>query len=75
MEKMATRKRGSIQISKQLAIDLVEASEKVNVLIETLEVQLDKQTLRRLRAGTKEYRAGQYKVTHTRTEIDNVLAH
>ena len=39
-----------------------------------MEVQLDKQTLRRLRLDEKEYMSGRYKIARIRAEIDKVLA-
>lgn len=71
---MAARKRTSIQISKELAADLVEASQKVSEVVETLEVQLDKDTLKRLRLGEKEYRSGRYKTARSKEELERALA-
>jgi hypothetical protein len=68
------KKRPSIQISKELAEDLVSASIKVNEVIETLEVQLDKQTMRRLKIGEKQYSKGQFKTAKTKEDIDKVLS-
>jgi exonuclease VII small subunit len=68
------KRSSSIQISKELASDLAEASAKVNEVLETLEVKLDKQTLRRLKLGEKEYRTGKYKVARTQAQIDKVLS-
>ncbi len=70
----SSRKRSSIQLSKELASDLAEASAKVNVVLETLEVQLDKQTMRRLKLGEKEYQQGKYTVARTEAEIEKVLS-
>ena len=70
------RKRSSysIQLSKELASDLAQATAKVNEVLETLEVQLDKRTLRRLKLGQKEYRIGSYKLARSEAEIDKVLS-
>jgi hypothetical protein len=72
--KSSSRKRASIQLSKKLAEDLVEASTKVNEVLETLEVQLDKQTMRRLKTGEKEHRTDRFKIAHGEEAIDKVLS-
>ena len=56
--RLTSRRRTSIQLSKELAAELLAASIKVNEVVETLEVQLDKETLRRLKIGEKDYRLG-----------------
>ena len=71
-EKSPSRKRASIQLSKKLAEDPVEASTKVNEVLETLEVQLDRQTLRRLKTGEKEYRTGRFKVAREEDFLNNL---
>ncbi len=55
-------------------MNLSDAYVKVNEVLETVEVQLDKKTLRRLKLGEKEYRSGKYKVARTEQEIDKVLS-
>ena len=72
--KSLAKKRASIQLSRELAMELVAASIKVNEVVETLEVQLDKETLRRLKIGEKEHSRGQFKVARNATEIDKVLS-
>ena len=67
-------KGGSVQVPKKLITDLLEASLRFHEVVETLEVQLDKETLRRLKLGKKEYKQGEYKVASTRQEIDKVLS-
>jgi len=44
-------KERSVQVPKKLITDLLEASLRFHEVIETLEVQLDKETLRRLKIG------------------------
>jgi hypothetical protein len=68
------KKRASIQLSKELAEDLIEASIKVNEVVETLEVQLDRATMRRLKLGEKEYSKGEYKIARKSEDIDKVLS-
>lgn len=68
------KRHASIQLSKELATELLAASIKVNEVIETLEVQLDKETFRRLKIGEKEYSRGSFKVARNAAEIDRVLS-
>lgn len=68
------RKRASVQLPKEIIADLFEASLRFHEVVETLEVQLDKETVRRLKRGEKEYQQGKYKVASTRQEIDKVLS-
>jgi len=67
-------KERSVQVPKKLITDLLEASLRFHEVIETLEVQLDKETLRRLKIGKKEYKQGEYRVASTQQEIDKVLS-
>lgn len=57
-----------------MVADLIESSLRFQEVVETLEVQLDKKTLRRLKAGDREYKQGKFKVASTREEIDRVLS-
>lgn len=67
-------RRASVQVPKELVADLIESSLRFQEVVETLEVQLDKKTLRRLKAGDREYKQGKFKVASTREEIDRVLS-
>jgi hypothetical protein len=72
---LASKKRGSsIQLSKELATELLAASIKVNEVVETLEVQLEKDTVRRLKTGEKQYQRGQFRTAKTKADIDKVLS-
>ncbi len=71
---MMARKRASVQLSKELVIDLFEAALRFRELVETLEVQLDSDTIRRIKRGEKEYRHGKFKVAADRGEIDRILS-
>ncbi len=42
--------------------------------LETLEVQLDKKTVKRLRIGERELKKRQYKVASSREDIDRILS-
>lgn len=69
-----SKKESSVQLPKKLVADLLEASLRFQEVAETLEVQLDKETVRRLKQGEREYREGKYKVTSSREEIEKVLS-
>ncbi len=71
---MVARKRASVQLSKELVIDLFEAATRFRELVETLEVQLDSETILRIKRGEKEYRQGKFKVASKRGEIDRILS-
>lgn len=72
--KLLTRKAVTLRLPKELITDLFEVSLRFHEVVETLEVQLDKETVRRLKMGEEEYRQGKYKVASTRPEIDKVLS-
>jgi hypothetical protein len=57
-----------------LVEDLLESSVRFQEVAETLEVQLDKKTLRRLKTGEREYKQGKFKVATSREAIDKVLS-
>ena len=68
------KKESSIQLPKGLIADLFEASLRFQAVVETLEVQFDKETVRRLKQGEREYVQGRYKVASSREEIEKVLS-
>lgn len=68
------KKGATVQLPKELITDLLDASLRFHELVETLEVQLDKETVRRLKTGEKEYKEGKYRVASTHKEIDKVLS-
>jgi len=75
MGKSRMAKKGvSVQLPKSLVTDLLEASLRFNEVVETIEVLLDKETLRRLKTGEKEYSQGKYRAAHSHQEIDRVLS-
>ena len=63
----------TMELPKDFVEDLFKVSLKFHELIETLEVQMDKATVRRLKIGESEYKQGKYKVASTKSEIDKVL--
>lgn len=67
------RKGVYVQLPRKFVTDLFEASLRFHEVIETLEVQLDKETVRRLKIGEREYREGKFKVASTPREIEKVL--
>jgi hypothetical protein len=48
---MMARKRASVQLFKELVVDLFEAATRFRELVETLEVQLDCETVLRIKRG------------------------
>jgi hypothetical protein len=64
----------SIQLPKELVVDLLESSLRFQEVAETLEVQLDKKTVKRLRIGDMELEKRQYKVASSREDIDRILS-
>ena len=68
------KKEPLVQLPRELVLALFEASLRFSEIAETLEVQLDKETVRRLKLGEREYHQGRYRVASTREEIDRVLA-
>lgn len=67
-------KADSVQLPKELVSELLEASLRFQEVVETLEVQLDKETVRRLKEGEREYVRGKYRVASSREEIEKVLS-
>jgi len=67
------RRSDSIQLPKDLVADLLESSLRFQEVAETLEVQLDKKTIKRLQTGDKELKKLQYKVASSREGIENLL--
>ncbi len=63
-----------MQLPRKFITDLFEASIRFHEVVETLEVQLDKETVRRLKIGEREYREGRFKVASTPREIEKVLS-
>lgn len=68
------RKEVYVQLPRKFVTDLLEASLRFHEVVETLEVQLDKETVRRLKIGEKEYKEGRYKVASTRQDVEKVLS-
>lgn len=72
MEEM--RRAGSIQLPKDLVADLLESSLRVQKIAETLESQLNKKTVKRLKTGDKELKKRLYKATSSREHIHRILS-
>ncbi len=68
------RRADSIQMPKDLVAELLESSLRLQELAETLEVQLDKKTLKRLKTGDRELKKRQYKAASSRQGIDRILS-
>jgi hypothetical protein len=63
----------SVRLPKKVVEELLKRSLDLTEVIETMEVLLDKETVKRLKRGEREYRSGKY-ITATRTQVDKVLA-
>ncbi len=61
-------------MSREAVAELYEASLRFTEVVETLEVLLDKETLRRLKTGEKQYQEGRYKVASSKPEIAKILS-
>lgn len=68
------RRTESVQLPRNLVADLLESSLRFQEVAETLEVQLDKKTVKRLKTGEKELKTGRYKVGSSREDIDRILS-
>ncbi len=67
------RRAASVQLPRGLVADLLESSIRLQEVAETLEVQLDRRTVRRLKIGERQYKRGAYRVASSRTDIDRLL--
>ena len=68
------RRADSIQLPRDLVADLLESSLRFQEVAETLEVQLDKKTIKRLKTGDRELKKRRYKVASSREGIDRILS-
>jgi len=68
------RKNSPVELPRELVADLFETSQRFRQLLETLEVQLDPASLRRLKTGEKEYRMGKYKTASNPEDVNRVLS-
>ena len=64
---------GSVRLPKKVIEELLKTSLEFTEVIERMEVLLDKETVKRLKRGEREYRSGKY-ITVTKAEVDKVLA-
>ena len=68
------RRADSVQLPRDLVVDLLESSLRFQEVAETLEVQLDKKTMKRLKTGDKQLKKREYKTASTREEIHRILS-
>ena len=59
---------------REMVEALLRTSLSLTELLETMEVALDKDTVRRLKLGELEYKKGNYVTASSREEIDKVLS-
>jgi len=64
----------TVRLPKSVVAGLYETSARFQQIIETIEVLLDKKTMRRIKLGEKEYRKKAYVVARDAAEIRKVLS-
>jgi len=64
----------TIRLPKHVVEEIYRASEKFAELFETLEILMDKKTMRRIRIGERQYHRKQYVVAKGPREIRKVLS-
>jgi len=63
-----------VRLPKSVVAGLYEASVRFEQIIETMEVLLDKKTMRRIKVGENEYRKKAYVLARNAEEIRKVLS-
>lgn len=61
-----------IQVPKKILIEMYDMEEKMEQILETLEVLLDKETLKRLKKGEDELKKGEY-IEAGSEEVEEIL--
>ena len=64
----------TVRLPGRVLEELYDASVRFTGVVETLEVLMDKQTMRRIKLGEKEYSKRQYVVAKGPSEIRKVLS-
>lgn len=64
----------TVRLPRKVIEELYDASVRFVSVLETLEVLMDKQTMRRIKAGEKEYSRHQYLVAKGPAEIRKALS-
>ena len=64
----------TIKLPRDLVEELYDASIRFSRTLETLEVLLDKATIRRLKLGEKQYQRGQFVTAKNAGEISKALS-
>ncbi len=64
----------SVRLPRKVVEELYDASVRFASVLETLEVLMDKQTMRRIKTGQKEYSRRQYVVAKGPAEIRKALS-
>jgi uncharacterized protein YhaN len=63
----------TVRLPKSVVAGLYEASARFEEIIETMEVLLDRKTMRRIKMGEKQYRKEAYVLARDAEEIRKVL--
>jgi hypothetical protein len=61
-----------IQVPKKILIEMYDMEEKMEQMVETLEVLLDKETMKRLKKGEEELMKGEY-IEAGLEEVEEIL--
>lgn len=64
----------TVRLPRKVLEELYDASVRFASVVQTLEVLMDKQTMRRIKAGEKEYSKRQYVVAEGPVEIRKALS-
>lgn len=64
----------TIRLPKEVVVEIYRTSMKFAELLETLEVLLDKKTMRRIKLGEEQYRRKQYVIAKGPREIRRALS-
>ncbi len=69
-----TVSNGTIRLPRSVVEDLYDASVRFASVLETLEVLMDKSTMKRIKTGDRQYSKHQYVVARSPSEIRKALS-
>jgi hypothetical protein len=69
-----TVSNGTVRLPRSMVEDLYDASVRFASVLETLEVLMDKSTMKRIKAGQRQYSKRQYVVAKSPSEIRKALS-
>ena len=68
------QKTKQIQVDSSVLFELIHRVEAIESLVETLEINLDKDLLRQLEESKKEFAQGKAKIVRTKEELSTYLS-